>query len=168
MFIDSSNNHLSYKDVLIILTHSPISDSQLVFDESEKLKNKGVEIISIATGSKKKVETVKRQLQVISTSPTHVHSADYSKLWDVVDEVLVSMCGLGKCPACKWKYIATGIMVNKINSSSLLLSLELESLSSPIIVISTITITITIIIITITFIITIINTVTIIKFTIII
>ena len=101
MFTDGINHHPDYKDVLIILSHKQISDAQVAFDEAEKLKNKGVEIISIATGSKKKVEEVKSQLRVISTSPTNVHSADYFSLWDVVDDTMVNICGLGKCPACK-------------------------------------------------------------------
>ena len=87
--------------MLIIVAHKEVKDAQLAFDEAEKLKNKGVEIISIATGSRKKIESIKSQLQVISTTSTNVHSADYKSLWTILDEVVVNVCGLGQCTSCR-------------------------------------------------------------------
>jgi hypothetical protein len=87
--------------LLIIIAHKQVKDAQLAFNEAEELKGKGVEIISIATGGRKRISEIKSQLQVISTTPTNTHSADYTSLWAVLDEVLVNVCGLGQCSSCK-------------------------------------------------------------------
>ena len=87
--------------MLIIVAHREIQDAQLAFDEAEKLKDKGVEIISVATGKRHMVGNIKSQLQVISTTQTNTHSADYTSLWTILDEVLVNVCGLGQCTSCK-------------------------------------------------------------------
>ncbi len=87
--------------MLIIIAHKEVNDAQLAFDEAEKLKGKGVEIISVATGSRKKIANIKSQLQVISTTSTNTHTADYTSLWTILDEVMVNVCGLGQCTSCK-------------------------------------------------------------------
>ena len=106
MFPHSTERHGEYKDLLIIIAHKEIKDAQLAFDEAEKLKDKGVEIISLATGSRKRIANIKSQLQVISTTPTNTHSADYMSMWTIVDEVLVNICGLGQCTSCKHSHLS--------------------------------------------------------------
>ncbi|XP_028415528.1 collagen alpha-6(VI) chain-like isoform X2 [Dendronephthya gigantea] len=97
VFRNGADRHEGYKDLLVIIAHKEIIDAQVAFDEAEKLKDKGVEIISIATGNRKTIERVKSQLQVISTTSTNTHSADYTSLWASLEDVLVNVCGLGQC-----------------------------------------------------------------------
>lgn len=97
--------------MLIIIGHNEITDAQIAFDEAEKLKNKGVEIISIATGNGKKIDKIKSQLQVISTISTNTHSADYKSLWTVTEDVLANVCGLGQCTSRKLNHLCYGYSV---------------------------------------------------------
>lgn len=100
-----------YSDLLIIIAHKEVKDAQLAFDQAEKLKDKGVEIISVAAGNKKNNNNVKKQLQVISTAWTNTHSADYKSLWTVLDDVIVNICGLGRCTSCKYNRLWFCIMI---------------------------------------------------------
>ena len=104
VFTEDASQHPDYEDVLILITHKYIVDGQLAFSQAEKLKKKGVNIISVATGHKRIAQQVKNGLQVLSSDPSNVHSADYLALWNIVDDILVNICGLGSCPSCKYLF----------------------------------------------------------------
>ena len=93
---------------MVLLTHSKPSDPQKAFRMAEKLKRKGVELITIAIHMEKRSTNINQQYKALASSHASAHSYDLNGILTHVNDIVLNVCDLHACPKGRQRYGGEG------------------------------------------------------------
>ena len=100
---------------MIVLTHNVPDDPEETFKFAEKLKEKGVEMITIVIHTEKKPTDINEQYKALSSSPGSAHSFDYDSMLQKTNDIILNICELNACPKGRSRNFARNFDYNIID-----------------------------------------------------
>ncbi len=79
--------------VLLLITDGQPHDPDVALKEAEKLKEKGVHLITVGAGTEKWINKFKLLLNRLGSKPTHNHQEDFKYLGKITHKLVKDICG---------------------------------------------------------------------------
>lgn len=89
----SSSGRPDSEKVLLLITDGQPHDPHIALKEANKLKKKGVHLITIGAGTAKWIDKFKLLLNRLGSKPTHNHQADFRYLEKITQKLVKNICG---------------------------------------------------------------------------
>lgn len=79
-------------DVVVILTDGEARDRVKALEEAKKLREKGIQIITIGMGEEQTIATFRKDLRAMASKSSNVFTADFKKLPYLVKTLTSEIC----------------------------------------------------------------------------
>ena len=79
--------------VLLLITDGQPHDPDVALEEANKLKKKGVHLITIGAGTEKWISKFKLVLNRLGSKPTHNHQEEFKYLEKITQKLVKDICG---------------------------------------------------------------------------
>lgn len=89
----SESDRPDAEKILLLITDGQPHDPQVALAEADKLKKKGVHLITVGAGTEKWISRFKLVLNRIGSKPTHNHRQEFKSLGRIIQKLVKDMCG---------------------------------------------------------------------------
>ena len=89
----SSSGRPDSEKILLLITDGQPHDPEVALEEAEKLKQKGVHLITVGAGTVRWINKFKLMLNRLGSKPTHNHQEEFRYLNKITHKLVKDICG---------------------------------------------------------------------------